>query len=58
MSLKNAKVVIIGGSSGIRLATAAAAYNEGADVAILGRSLDKLEQAQTIIDKGVESCVV
>lgn len=45
MKLKNHKVVIIGGSSGIGLATAKAALDEGANVVIASRSKEKLENA-------------
>lgn len=43
-------VVVIGGSSGIGLATAQAARAEGADVVITGRSPDRLEAAAATID--------
>lgn len=46
MQLQGAHVVVIGGSSGIGLATARLAKQEGADVTIVGRSQDKLNQAQ------------
>lgn len=46
MSLKGKKVVIIGGSSGIGLATAKLALEQGAEVVIASRSKQKLEQAQ------------
>ena len=42
MSLKDKKVVIIGGSSGIGLATAKAAAAQNAYVLIAGRSREKL----------------
>jgi NAD(P)-dependent dehydrogenase (short-subunit alcohol dehydrogenase family) len=45
MQLKDKNVVIIGGSSGIGLATAHIAQSEGAVVTITGRSEDKLRQA-------------
>jgi NAD(P)-dependent dehydrogenase (short-subunit alcohol dehydrogenase family) len=45
MTLKNQKVVIIGGSSGIGLATAEAALGEGALIVIASRSKEKLEKA-------------
>jgi NAD(P)-dependent dehydrogenase (short-subunit alcohol dehydrogenase family) len=44
--LHNQKVVIIGGSSGIGLATAKQAAAQGANVIIASRSADKLEQAK------------
>jgi NAD(P)-dependent dehydrogenase (short-subunit alcohol dehydrogenase family) len=46
MTLDGAQVVIIGGSSGIGLATAQLARQAGADITIAGRSQDKLTQAQ------------
>src|SRR5687767_7546625 len=45
MSLKDATVVILGGSSGIGLATARAAQSEGAHVIVTGRSKARLERA-------------
>src|SRR5215470_961107 len=55
MSLKNATVVILGGSSGIGLATAKAARAEGAQVIITGRSADKLQAARTELDHVVRT---
>jgi NAD(P)-dependent dehydrogenase (short-subunit alcohol dehydrogenase family) len=49
-SLKNAHVVIIGGSTGIGLATAEHAKAQGAVVTLVGRNLAKLEQAATSLD--------
>lgn len=46
MALEGAQVVVVGGSSGIGLATAALARQQGAHVTIAGRSADKLAQAQ------------
>jgi NAD(P)-dependent dehydrogenase (short-subunit alcohol dehydrogenase family) len=45
MSLSNKTVVIIGGSSGIGLATASASLTQHADVIITGRSRDRLDSA-------------
>lgn len=45
MSLKNKKVVIVGGSSGIGLATAMLAKADGAEVIIASRSADKVKAA-------------
>jgi len=45
MSLAGRKVVVVGGSSGIGLATAAMARAQGADVIIASRSADKLKAA-------------
>ncbi len=46
MSLEGAQVVVVGGSSGIGLATARAVRAAGAHVTIAGRSAEKLAQAQ------------
>ena len=54
MRLKNSKIVIIGGSSGIGLATARAALEEGAAVTICGRSMDRLRTAAASLDGRVE----
>ncbi len=48
-SLKNQRVVIIGGSSGIGLATAKQAIELGATVVLAGRSQEKLSQAQQLL---------
>ena len=45
MSLQGTKVVVVGGSSGIGLATAGLARQEGADVVIASRSADKVKVA-------------
>ncbi|RNB91761.1 SDR family oxidoreductase [Brevibacillus fluminis] len=50
MGLHGERVVIIGGSAGIGLATAVEAARQGAAVVIAGRSVEKLEFAKTIIN--------
>jgi NAD(P)-dependent dehydrogenase (short-subunit alcohol dehydrogenase family) len=45
MQLGGKKVVVVGGSSGIGLATAALAKSEGAEVVIASRSAERLEAA-------------
>jgi NAD(P)-dependent dehydrogenase (short-subunit alcohol dehydrogenase family) len=55
MSLKDQTVVILGGSSGIGLATAKAALAEGARVIITGRSRDRLEQARAALETDVRT---
>lgn len=49
LSLHNKRIVIIGGSSGIGLATAEQALEQGAHIIIAGRSLDRLEQARQFL---------
>lgn len=46
MSLKGARVIVVGGSSGIGLAAAQQILEAGAEVTIVGRSPDRLERAQ------------
>lgn len=50
MALQDKRVVIIGGSSGMGLATAIEASRQGAQIVIAGRSLNKLEKAQAAIN--------
>ncbi len=58
MSLKDKKVVIIGGSSGMGLATAKAAVAEGALLVIASRSAEKLRAAVDEIEGEVKSYVL
>ena len=58
MSLKNSTVVILGGSSGIGLATAQAARDEGAKVIITGRDAARLDNARAALGDRVESRVL
>lgn len=55
MALKDQTVVILGGSSGIGLATARAALAEGARVLITGRSRERLEQARLALETDVRT---
>jgi len=55
MTLRDKKVVIIGGSSGIGLATAQAAAAAGAYVLIAGRSQEKLQRAAMEIEGDVDT---
>jgi NAD(P)-dependent dehydrogenase (short-subunit alcohol dehydrogenase family) len=55
MSLEGSKVVVVGGSSGIGLASAASAAAEGARVIIAGRSKERLSAARRSIEAPVEA---
>jgi NAD(P)-dependent dehydrogenase (short-subunit alcohol dehydrogenase family) len=56
--LANSTVVILGGSSGIGLATAKAARAEGARVIITGRSRERLEKAAAELGSDVRTVAV
>ncbi len=58
MKFQGKKIVIIGGSSGIGLATAQAAAAEGAEVVIASRSEEKLRRAREQVQGSVESLTV
>ncbi len=58
MILKDKRVVIIGGSSGLGLATAKLAAEEGASVLIASRSPEKLERARREIGHEVETATL
>lgn len=58
MTLKDQTVVVLGGSSGIGLATAAAAQAEGATVVITGRDTAKLEAARKTLGAGASAHVL
>lgn len=49
-SLVDKKIIVVGGSSGIGLAVAAAALESGAKVVIVGRSAEKLQAAQQTLN--------
>jgi NAD(P)-dependent dehydrogenase (short-subunit alcohol dehydrogenase family) len=55
MSLANTTVVILGGSSGIGLATAKAAQAENARVVITGRSPERLQTAKRVLGDDVKA---
>jgi NAD(P)-dependent dehydrogenase (short-subunit alcohol dehydrogenase family) len=56
--LQHARVMVLGGSSGIGFATAAAAANAGASVTIASRSQAKLDAAATKLGGGVRAVVL
>lgn len=58
MTLKNSLVVILGGSTGIGLATAKAAKAEGAQVIVTGRSTEKLQRAQAELGSDTRTVVL
>lgn len=55
MQLKDKRVLVIGGASGIGYAVAERALAEGASVVIAGRSAEGLASAQTALGAGVET---
>jgi NAD(P)-dependent dehydrogenase (short-subunit alcohol dehydrogenase family) len=55
LSLDAATVVVLGGSSGMGLATAAMAQAQGANVTIVGRDPQRLENARASLGKGVRA---
>src|SRR5437763_5740766 len=57
-SLRDACVVVIGGSSGIGLATAKAAHQAGARVVIAGRDGKKVEAAKAEIGEGTQGAAL
>ena len=58
MSLKSKKIVVVGGSSGMGLATAADLAAAGAEVVIASRSEEKLEKVRRAISSRVETHVL
>jgi NAD(P)-dependent dehydrogenase (short-subunit alcohol dehydrogenase family) len=58
MRLENKKIVVVGGSSGMGLATAADLAAAGAHVTIASRSLEKLETARRSIPQPMETRVL
>ena len=55
MSLAGAQVVVVGASSGMGLATARRAVDEGASVTIIARDRDRLEQARASLGSEVRA---
>jgi len=58
VSLNNTTVVVLGGSSGIGLATAKAARAEGAHVVVTGRSAERLASAKRELGDDVRTVVL
>ena len=58
MSLQGTRVVIIGGSSGLGLATARAALAKGAQVLVTGRSPERLTQAKSELGDALQTAAV
>ena len=58
MQLTDARVVILGGSTGIGFATARAAIAEGARVTIAGRSAEKLKLAKAALGSAADTAVL
>jgi NAD(P)-dependent dehydrogenase (short-subunit alcohol dehydrogenase family) len=56
--MKGQRVLVIGGSSGIGLATARLALEQGARVTIASRSRDKLDAAADLLGAGVQTAVL
>lgn len=54
MNVKDKKIVIVGGSSGIGFAIAKAALEANAKVVIVSRNIDKLHQAKKRLNDQVE----
>lgn len=57
-NLKNGRVLVVGGSSGIGLAVAAACAQSGANVTIASRSIQKLRDAAKSLSADVEAAEV
>jgi|SRR5579864_181753 len=58
MGLENKKIVVVGGSSGMGLATASALAASGAQVLIASRSEEKLQKARRSVSRPVETRVL
>ena len=58
MSLANQTVVVLGGSSGIGLATALAAQAAGAQVIVTGRDASRLQRAAAALGDTARTCAV
>ena len=58
VNLQGTRVVIIGGSSGLGLATARAALAKGARVVVTGRSKERLTEAKSQLGDGLETTAV
>jgi len=58
MSLQGSRVIIVGGSSGLGLATARVALTRGARVVVTGRSPERLRAVQSELGEGLETAAV
>ena len=58
MSLQGSRVIIVGGSSGLGLATARVALTRGAQVAVTGRSPERLRAVQSELGEGLKTAAV
>ncbi|MBW9235212.1 SDR family NAD(P)-dependent oxidoreductase [Leptospira santarosai] len=54
MSLQGKRIVVVGGTSGIGLATAKAFLEESAQVVVASRTSSKLDEAKNVLGQGVE----
>jgi NAD(P)-dependent dehydrogenase (short-subunit alcohol dehydrogenase family) len=58
MTLSGKRIVVLGGSSGIGLAAAAAAAREGANVVIASSRKERVDEALATLPTGTEGCVL
>ena len=58
MSLKEKRVVVLGGTSGLGFATAKAAAREGASVVVVSAKAERVARAQALLPAGTEGHVV
>ncbi|MFT3774706.1 MAG: SDR family oxidoreductase [Minicystis sp.] len=58
VSLKDRRIVLLGGTSGIGLATAAAAAREGASVVVVSRTRERVERALAALPDGSQGRAV
>jgi NAD(P)-dependent dehydrogenase (short-subunit alcohol dehydrogenase family) len=58
MSLSGKRIVILGGTSGIGLATATAAQREGADIVVASSRKQRIDRALSLLQAGAEGQIV